>query len=367
MIASSETDANLYYATRFLAPDKFAFLQIRGKKYLLMSDVEVDRARTQACVHQIVSLSSLRTAYKRKYKKKPNFLDLVEAFLKQKRVKSLSVPANFPVQYADPLRKRGFQIAFKRDPFFEDRTIKTNPEIRAIQKALRATEAAFAQAIRAIRRSTIKKGRLYLDGQLLTSEVVKKIINVKLMEDGLVAQHTIVSCAKDTVDPHNEGSGPLYAHKPIIMDIFPRDSQSRYFADFTRTVVRGRASTKVKKMYAAVQEGQEIAFRMIRHGTDAAKIHTAIQKHFEKLGFKTGLIRGRIQGFFHGTGHGLGLDIHEPPRISPKGGILKSGNIVTVEPALYYEDAGGVRLEDVVVVTKTGCKNLTRAPKVLEI
>ncbi|HLD50407.1 MAG TPA: M24 family metallopeptidase, partial [bacterium] len=157
------------------------------------------------------------------------------------------------------------------------------------------------------------------------------------------------------------------ANQSIIMDIFPRDSETRYFADLSRTVVRGKASPKLKKMFAAVLEGQEIAFRAIRDGADGSLIHTAIQKCFENLGFKTGVQNGRVQGFFHGTGHGLGLDIHEAPRISLGKDILKTNQIVTVEPGLYYEDAGGVRLEDDVVVTKTGCLNLAKLPKVLEI
>jgi len=151
------------------------------------------------------------------------------------------------------------------------------------------------------------------------------------------------------------------------MDIFPRDSKSRYFADFTRTVVRGKASKKLRAMYKAVDEGQKIGFKMIRAGVDGGKVHAAIHSRFKELGFHTGIKNGRMQGFFHGTGHGLGLDIHEAPRVSPGRNILKTGHVVTVEPGLYYEGIGGVRLEDVVVVTKTGCRNLTKFPKYLEV
>ncbi len=367
IIAASEADANLYYATRFMAPDSFIFCQIRGTQYLLMSDLEVDRARHQAKVDRVFSLSKLAGDYRKKYDKKPGYLDLIEEFLKNQRVKDLLVPGNFPVEYLDPLRKRGFQINYKSDPFFEERTVKTKEEIKAVTKALRHTEAAVGLAIQTIRKSVIKKGRLYFHGNLLTSEAIKKIINVSLMENGCIASHSIVACGIDCVDPHNEGSGPLYANQSIIMDIFPRDSHSRYFADLTRTVCRGKASPKLKKMFTAVKEGQQIAFKSIREGADGSRIHAAIQKRFEALGFKTGVQNGRMQGFFHGTGHGLGLEIHEPPRISLGRDILKAGQVVTVEPGLYYEDAGGVRLEDDVVVTKTGCTNLSRLPKTLEL
>lgn len=367
IIAASEQDANLYYATRFIAPDPFAFAQVGGKKYLFMSDLEVDRAKSQAKVDHILSLRDLSRAYEKKHQKKPRYPDLLEDFLKSKGAADLLVPGNFPIEHLDPLRKRGFRIEYKPDPFFEERTVKTKEEIRAITKALRFTEQAVRRAVQTVKKSVIRRGKLYLNGEVLTSEAVKKIINVSLMENNCIASHSIVACGIDGVDPHNEGSGPLYANRSIIMDIFPRDSESRYFADLTRTVVRGKASPKLKKMFEAVVEGQKIAFRQIREGADGSKIHSHIQNYFEKLGFKTGVQGGRMQGFFHGTGHGLGLEIHEAPRISPGKNILKAGQVVTVEPGLYYEDAGGVRLEDDVVVTKTGCVNLARLPKILEV
>jgi Xaa-Pro aminopeptidase len=151
------------------------------------------------------------------------------------------------------------------------------------------------------------------------------------------------------------------------MDVFPRSSHTRYFADMTRTFVKGKASEKLKKMYRAVRKGQEIAFRSIKDGADGMKIHEAIMRRFDQLGFRTGEIGGRMQGFFHGTGHGVGLDIHEPPRVSRGRDILKASEVVTVEPGLYYLDAGGVRIEDMVLVTKKGYVNLTKFPKFLEI
>ncbi len=367
IIASSESDANLYYATRFMAPDDFVFMQVNGKKHLLMSDLEVDRARTEAKVDKVHSTSALGRAFQEKHGKRAGYLDLIEAFAKNEGAVDFEVPGTFPLSYADRLRQRGFTLTPKPDPFFPERTVKTKEEIAAITKAIRHTENAVEAAIEALRKSVIKSGKLYLDGSVLTAEAIKKIINVRLMENNCIAAHSIVACGIQGVDPHNQGSGPLYADQSIIMDIFPRDAESRYFADLSRTVVRGKASPKLKKMFDAVLEGQETAFKSIRAGVDSSTIHEAIQKRFEQLGFKTGVQNGRMQGFFHGTGHGLGLDIHEDPRISLGKCILEEGQVVTVEPGLYYEDAGGIRLEDDVVVTKTGCLNLMKMPKVLEI
>lgn len=367
IIAASERDANLYYGTRFIAPDSFVFIQIRGKKFLLMSDLEVDRARSTAEADRVFSTSKLARDFRKQTGRSPFFLELVADFLKKRRTRNLLVPSDFPVSYADGLRKMKFRVRSKPDPFFEKRGTKSPREIRAIETALHHTEAACRAACQMIARSRIRRGKLYFRGKLLTSEAIKKIINVALMERGCVAQHTIVACGIDGVDPHNEGSGPLLAHHPIVMDIFPQSVATRYYADLSRTVVRGRASLKLKRMFAAVREGQETAFRSIRHGADGSRIHRAIQKRFTELGFPTGEMNGRMQGFFHGTGHGVGLEIHEPPRISVGKDILRAGQVVTVEPGLYYEDAGGVRLEDMVVVTRSGCRILNRLPKILEL
>ncbi len=367
MIAASEQDANLYYATRFTAPDPFIFFQIRGKKTLLMSDLEVDRARKQSCADEVLSTSALAKAFRDKNGRRPSYVELVADFLKARKVRHVTVPGNFSIEYADPLRAKGFKIDYAGDPFFPERTVKSPQEVRAIENAIGHVETAFAAAVSVLRKSVIKKGKVYFKGTLVTSEFLKKIVNVSLMENDCIASHTIIACGKHAVDPHDQGSGPIYANQSIIMDIFPRDSHSRYFADFTRTVVKGKASPKLKKMYAAVKDGQDIAFKMLKEGADAGEAHAAIHKSFEAQGFKTGVLNGRMQGFFHGTGHGLGLDIHEMPRVSAIKEIMKAGHVVTVEPGLYYADAGGVRLEDVVVITKTGCRNLTKAPKFLEI
>lgn len=367
IIASSEKDADLYYAARFIAPDAFAFAQIRGKKYILVSDLEIDRAKKEACVDKAVSASVLAKEYKEKSRKPLTFTGLVIYFLKKERIKNVLVPGNFPVRYYEPLKRAGFRVRYKDGLFFKERLAKSRFEIRAITRALRATERSAAEAIRVLKRSVIRGNKLYFRGKILTSEILRTIIHQTLLTEGCTGEHTIVSCGAQSADPHHRGSGPLYAHQPIVMDIFPRNDKTLYYADFTRTVVRGKASSKLKKMYAAVKEGQEIAFKMIRHGVPAKKVHEAIHSRFTQLGFNTGVKNGRVQGFFHSTGHGLGLDIHEPPRISAGDDVLKAGQVVTVEPGLYYKGAGGVRLEDVVLVTKTGCHILTRFPKTLEI
>jgi Xaa-Pro aminopeptidase len=366
-IAASELDSNLYYATKFIAPDSFIYMEIKGERLLVMSDLEMDRAKAQASVDRVLSYSEIEQKAKSQGIKDPTTVDIVHVVLKEFSIRRLLVPANFPFIHATRLQELGYSLKPKRDPFYEQRVVKTADEIRHIEAAQRATEEAVAVAFETVRRSTIERGWLHLDGEILTSERIKKLINVKLMERDCVAQHTIVAGGEQACDPHNEGSGSLPAGRSIIFDVFPRSATSRYFADMSRTIVRGAPAPELKRLYQTVKDAQEEAIGKVKDGADGMKIHQGICARFDKAGFKTGVVNGRMQGYFHGTGHGVGLDIHEAPRISRTGSLLQEGHVVTVEPGLYYPGLGAVRIEDMVLVTKDGCRNLTDFPKIFEL
>jgi Xaa-Pro aminopeptidase len=366
IVAASEADSNLYYATRFLAPDSFVFLQVDGRKVLLMSDLEIDRARAQARVAEVLSLSEYEGKARQRWYA-PHLMETVSLFLEAYGVRSVTVPSTFPLEHADRLREREIRVTAKADPFFPERLLKAEEEIAAIELTQRHTETALEAALDVLRESEIGGEYVYWRGQVLTSEDLKKVINVSLMENECIAQHTIVASGADGVDPHNQGSGPIRAHQSIVFDIFPRSSQSRYFADMTRTVVKGTASDDLKRMYEAVRAAQERGIELVRDGAPGQAIHAEVTRTMEARGFQSGVVDGRNQGFFHGTGHGIGLDIHEPPRISKVDHPLRAGQVVTVEPGLYYPRWGAVRIEDLVVVEPDGCRNLTKFPKFLEL
>lgn len=366
-IAASELDSNLYYATRFVAPDPFIYMEIKGERLLVMSDLEMDRAKSQASVDRVLSYSELEKKAKSNGTKEPSTVDMVHVILREAKVRQLLVPANFPFIHATRLQELGYSMKPKRDPFYERRVVKTAEEVRCIEEAQRATEEAVAAAHATLKQAAIRGGELWLDDEALTSERIKKLINVKLMERDCVAQHTIVAGGEQACDPHHEGTGPLPAHRSIIFDVFPRSANSRYFADMSRTVIRGTASPELKRLYQTVKDAQEEAITKVKDGADGMKIHQGICDRFEKAGYKTGLVDGRMQGYFHGTGHGVGLDIHEAPRISRTGSLLQEGHVVTVEPGLYYPGLGAVRIEDMVLVTSDGCRNLTNFTKTFEL
>jgi Xaa-Pro aminopeptidase len=367
LIAASETDSNLYYATRFLAPDAFIFLRVKGERILLMSDLEIDRARATATADTVLSYSEYETRLKRTGLTSVTAVDVVDAVLKERGVTCLQVPENFGFEHARRLQARGYELSTKREPFFEERALKTKEEVAAIEAAQRAVEVAVQRAIALLQDASVRSGVIVHEGDPVTSERIKKLINVALMEQDCVGQHTIIAGGVQACDPHNEGSGPLKANEPIVMDVFPRNSTTRYFADMSRTVMKGTARPEMKRLYDIVLAAQEEAIASVRDGADGQKIHARVLERFEQAGYKTGLINGRMQGFFHGTGHGVGIDIHEAPRIGKSGSLLQTGHVVTVEPGLYYPDIGAVRIEDMVLVTPDGCRNLTQFPKVLEI
>ncbi|HEY4485467.1 MAG TPA: M24 family metallopeptidase, partial [Nitrospiria bacterium] len=273
MIANSETDSNLFYATKFLAPDPFIFIQFNGRRTLVMSDLELDRARGQARVDEVAAYSMIEERLKKAGSDSPKVIDVVDALLRERGAKRLVVPGDFGFRHAEALQAKGYALTTKADPFFEERVLKSTEEIEAITQTQRATEAAVEAAIEVIRESKIKGDELHWKDGALTSEAIKKIINVRLMELDCVAQHTIVACGIQGCDPHDEGSGPLRPNQSIVMDVFPRSARTRYYADMTRTVVKGRAPEALKKLYDTVLQGQEEGISMVRDGVEGKTIH----------------------------------------------------------------------------------------------
>jgi Xaa-Pro aminopeptidase len=334
-----------------------------------MSDLEIDRARSQSRRCRILPLSSLQKKLKETGLRHPRLSHIIAALLRKSGVRAISVPHNFSHGLAVELQKQRIRVKAVAGSFFAAREQKTPEEVKKISAALMMAEVGMAEAIQVLRASRISRDRKLLYHNLpLTSEKLRSVIDTAILRANGSANHTIVAGGKQGCDPHEPGHGPLRAHEPIILDIFPRSQTTGYFGDITRTVVRGRASEPIRKLYDTVLQGQSLAFKKMRAGVKTKEVHKTVQDFFEREGYKTGRRNGRMQGFFHGTGHGLGLEIHEPPRVGLNTtGTLKPGQVVTVEPGLYYPELGGVRIEDVALIRKESPRNLTRFEKVLEI
>ncbi len=366
MVSESAHSADMYYATGFLAHDSFAYLNSKKEK-LLVSDMELGRAKKESKVKDVVTTSKYGLMEKLRALQDNDaaYCEMIMEFLRSGKINRISVPYNFPVQLADCLRRGGFDVVPVKSPFREMREVKDETELKAIEIAQRAGELALAGGISAIKNATIGNGVLWQNNAPLRTEDVRAMIETSLLSRGCEAPDIIVACGPGSADPHWQGEGELRADEPIVIDMVPRSKKERYYSDMTRTVMRGTPSDEIKDMYGAVLDSQAAAIGRIKAGVTGSEIHGIVCDVLEERGYETA--RGRTgvftEGFIHSTGHGVGLDIHEGPNLSESGKELKAGCVVTVEPGLYFKKIGGVRLEDVVVVTREGCKNLTMFEK----
>jgi Xaa-Pro aminopeptidase len=366
IVAASDHDPDMLYATRMFVPDAFIFLEQNGKRTIVLSDLEIDRGRKQAQADEILPYSQFEREVQGKAKKAPAFEKVVSHFLVARRVHSVIVPDNFPLRLAEELADMNIRVRAANGLFWPEREAKTDDELRLMRRALSITEKGLARAMEVLAACKSRRGkRLDWFGRVLTSEILRAEIDSAILRAGGLPANTIVAGGDQACDPHERGSGPLLADSLIILDVFPCDANSGYYGDLTRTVVRGRASEEQRRMWETVREGQALALKKMKPGVDGLKLHNQVKQLFTDRGFPTEVRDGRQVGFFHGTGHGLGLEIHEFPRFQKT--VFKPGQVLTVEPGLYYPGLGGVRLEDVAVVTESGNRVLSRFEKRLEI
>jgi Xaa-Pro aminopeptidase len=358
-------NADIYYVTRFLASDDFAYLQTgAGEEVLFISEMEKGRAEIESRVSTIKTTQDLGYREKIKENKDPSlaYAACISELLTGKRIKKVAVPYDFPIFESNFLTEAGFSIVPIKSPFRKLRSLKRPEELEAIKYAQMAGEKAMEAAITLIAGAEEREDLLYYAGEVLTGAKVLSVIDHTLLNYGCEAEETIVSCGRDTANPHGTTDGPLRANTPIILDIFPRSKKKRYFADMTRTVLHGKASEELKKMYETVLAAQKKGFEMVKPGVKAADVHNAVCDLFEAHGYDTYRSGAKV-GFIHSTGHGVGLDIHELPGVGENGVLLEPGNVITIEPGLYYPEPGGIRIEDMVLVTENGCQDLTGLEK----
>ena len=354
IISDSFNNSDMFYAAKVLIPDPFIFLSLNSNKYILVNSLEFERVKKQAPKGVSVILQDIYVKKAKSKFKSPTLANIAYFFLKEKKVSLITVPPKFPIIYADSLRKLKIKVKIE-NPFY-DRSIKTNEEIKKIKEVQSIVDKAFIHVVNLIKKSKIKNNYLYLDNIKLSSEFLKnEIQNILYINNIESPEGVILSSGKTTAYPHDMGSGPIIAGVPIIIDIFPRSQKTRYFSDFTRTVCKGNPlNQKIQQIYDMVKEAQKAGYAQIKEGVSGNKVHNAVLSIFKKHKME--------KYFIHSTGHGVGLDIHETPGI-PSKTKLKAGMIITNEPGLYISGLGGVRIEDPVLVTKSGYLCLTNIPK----
>ena len=357
VIYASSRDADMRYMTHFTTSDPFVFFKKPGERgVIIVSQMETGRASREA----IAAVMTRTQAGLPDILKTENDPYRATAKMIAGQVgKKILIPPDFPVALANSLSEY-CTIQVDKGTVRSMRAKKSKNEIQLMKNVQKATEKAMNFAVSLVKKASVKKGILYIDKKPLTSEFIKFSMHCLLLQYGCAAVDTIVSCGEETAIPHMTGTGPLRSCEPIVIDLFPVEENSGYYADMTRTIVKGDPTPEIIEMYTALREAKRLGIAGVKAGVSGADIHQLVVDFFKDTGYES-----NSRGFIHNLGHGVGLQIHELPTVGPSGKTLISGNVITIEPGLYYPGIGGVRLEDIGVVTKTGFENFTVFPEEL--
>lgn len=358
MYASSR-DPDMRYLTHFTTSDPFVFFKKPGKRgVIIVSQMEIGRASREATA---AVMTRIQAGLPDILKTETDPYRATAKMIAGQVGKKILVPPDFPIALANSLSEY-CTILVDKGTVRSMRAKKNKNEIMAVKNVQKATEKAMGLAISLIKKSSVKKGILHIDKKPLTAEYIKFSMHSLLLQHGCAAVDTIVSCGKETAIPHMTGTGPLESDQPIVIDLFPVDEKTGYYADMTRTVAKGDPAPEITEMYTTLYEAKRLGISQVKAGVSGADIHQTVVDFFKDHGYES-----NSRGFMHNLGHGVGLQVHELPTVGPTGKELVSGNVVTIEPGLYYPGIGGVRLEDIGVVTKTKFENFTVFPEELSV
>jgi len=362
LYGASEQSADVFYLAGVFVPDAYLSIITDKKSYAVVSRLEYGRVRAKSKYDEVMLLEAIRPKASEVLGIPVTAVgpgELMCYFAQRFAVKKIEVPEDFPAAYYAVLHEAGYNLKIKNGLFFPKRAKKTDAEARAIRQGNAAAAAGLRAAAAVLRASLIQGNKLIYEGRTLTSERLRMIIDQTCLSKGAVANRTIVAGGRQACDPHEVGRGPLRPNELIIVDVFPRIGKTGYHGDMTRTFLKGRASPEQRMLVQAVQQAQAAALATITAGAKGGVVHEAAKGSFEAAGYRTERRGKGFVGFIHSTGHGLGLEVHEPPRVSKGAGKLKPGHVITVEPGLYYPGIGGCRIEDVVRVTEVGYEKLS--------
>jgi Xaa-Pro aminopeptidase len=356
LIPAGDSDADFIYATRFAVESGLYIQFAKGDEVLVVSPLEIDRARAQSKVAQVVED---REAYAHK-----SWARVAARMLRQKGMDEARVSPRLPAAHLEDLRAEGIATDVDRELFVAERRHKSAAEAEAIQASQRAAEAAVVEVVRQLAAADIKDGMLWSDGGALTSERLYARAQLVLGEMGFTCPEMIIAGSPESALPHFRGEGPIRASAPVIIDIFPVGRSSHYHGDLTRTVVVGEIPEEFQRMHAATLQALDAGVESIRAGVPGKDVHLAVCQVLVDRGY--GTTSAGYEGpegvakMNHSTGHGVGLDVHEEPSLRQTSDEpLREGDVVTVEPGLYKLGLCGVRIEDTGMVTANGFHNFT--------
>ncbi|WP_421909123.1 M24 family metallopeptidase [Methanolacinia petrolearia] len=356
---ADSSNPDMMYLTEFQVNDPLVYLKKRGEGgILIVPQMEYDRALQESRC-EVINRGD--AGFFDDLEKHKDGLSAMASMVSRLVGDGILLSPDVPVSFSKKI-ETFCRTAVDEGTVSGMRSVKTLAQADNIRNVQKTTEEAMDLAISLIRGADCRDGELYLRGEPLTSDYIRNEMHCFFLRRGLAASDTIVSCGKETAIPHCIGSGVILENEPVVIDVFPCDSKSGYYSDMTRTVVRGEPDPEIEAMYSCVRDAKIHAKGMIAEGRTGKEIHEYVVNFFDENGYTSGK-----EGFIHILGHGVGLAVHEGPSLSPSGGKLVEGNIVTVEPGLYYKKIGGVRLEDIGMVTKTGFDCFTDYPEDIRI
>lgn len=351
------SDINHQYLTGFKASDPFTYLRYNNQSILLVAPVEKAKAETQSTADEVRSTAEFVSGDVRDDIEAE--ASIISDFVSEYEITDLGVPRDFDLYLAEILQADRFTVRSIEDIVMEARKQKSGSELEKLRTVQSATEQSMRQAKKILHESTVVEGELRYNGDPLTSERLRNELRNFLMDKGCDLDEAIVACGTQSADPHDRGSGTLSPNEPILLDIFPQHN-SGYWGDMSRTFVKGTPAKEFQKMYDTTIEAFEAATDVLSNGAGITghAVHTAVCDVFESAGYST-IREGDVdEGLLHSTGHAIGLELHEPPRLVDEAEELKEGYVLTVEPGLYKKDYGGIRIEDMIVITEDGYENL---------
>jgi len=364
-----KSNYSLYHKIRFLVGDPTALITIEGSaddhSMFIVRDIEMQRARRDARADRISCPADHKPAEGLSGDRETATAQATAEYLLRQDVKSVITDRTLPYIFAHHISLRGIEIQYDADLGVLERRQKDAEEIAWLQESQAMTERAMRMACELIANAEVNdQQQLVHAGEVLTSERVRSAIDIFLLERDYFNPKSIVACGPTGADCHDYGTGPIYSEQPVIVDIFPQNRKTLYYGDCTRTVVHGQISDDLTRMHMAVCEANAAACAAAKPGVTGEDVHKATIQVILENGYQTGLPTADDPDSYcsmtHGTGHAVGLEVHEPPLLDFGGPELLSGDCLTIEPGLYCRAIGGIRVEDMIVLTEDGNTNLNK-------
>ncbi len=368
MAGYPEKNASLFKRLGVPLGDPAAWIELDSRRIGLVRDLEMDRVRGAGHVDEVTCPSEHAPPNGLSADRETATAEAAAQILRAARVEEVTVDRSLPYIFAWHLQQAEILVNFDDQLGVIERRSKTRAEIESLADAQATTEQVMKFACQTVARCQVgDNGILVHENEPLTSERLRSMVAIEFLKQGYSMTHgAIIATAPQVADCHHSGDGPLYTGRPVVVDLFPRNERTRYWGDCTRTVVHGVVSDAVKAMHAAVVEAKAAATAMLRVGNTANAVHHASEHVLINRGYPVS--RGTITdvpSIQHGTGHGIGLDLHEPILLDRGGGELLEGEVFTIEPGLYGRTDGGVRIEDMLVVTGGEPRNFNSLPESL--